>query len=155
LHIWPLGTPGLTDLSTNASCQLEKMENLAPKNPSVSTYTVGQGFAPRSEENRENRNACQMFGITVRFRGDAMLSTKVPCKFEVKVVAHQERSFATFSLRFPESGAESDFPVSPPIDDRKERCRGRLKRQLKRKAAWWPFRSLLCLPGCHANGEQY
>jgi hypothetical protein len=40
-----------------------------------------------------------MFGITVRFRSDAMLSTKVLDEFEVEVVAPQEHGFATFSLK--------------------------------------------------------
>ena len=79
----PLGTPGRTDLSTNWTCQLEKTENVALKGPSAATYTFRQRVAPRSEENRKNRNRCQMFGIRVRFLDEAMLSTKVLGEFEV------------------------------------------------------------------------
>jgi hypothetical protein len=84
LHIPPLGTPGRTDLSTNATCQLEKTENFASKRHRRTTDTVPQRFGPRPEENRKNRNMCQMFGIRVRFRDDAMLSTKVLGEFEVQ-----------------------------------------------------------------------
>jgi hypothetical protein len=38
-------------------------------------------------ENRKNRNTFQMFGITVRSRGEAMLSRKVTCEFEPEGVA--------------------------------------------------------------------
>ena len=84
LHIPRLGTPGRTELSTNGTCQPEKTENLASECPRRATYTVRQAAAPRSKENRKNRNMCQMFGIRVRFRDDAMLSTKVLGEFEVQ-----------------------------------------------------------------------
>ncbi len=51
--------------------------------------TVRRRVAPHSEENGKNRNTCQMFGISVRFRGDVMLSTKPAFKFEVEGVAPQ------------------------------------------------------------------
>jgi hypothetical protein len=55
--------------------------------PPRTTHTAPQRVTPRFEENRKSRNTCQMFGITVRFRADATLSTKVPREFEAELVA--------------------------------------------------------------------
>jgi len=63
------------------------------RGPSEAPCTGGQRVAPRSTENRKNRNTFQMFGIRVRFLDDAMLSTKVPCKLEVEVVAPGNHGF--------------------------------------------------------------
>jgi len=81
--------PSRTDLSTNGTCQLERTENLASKGTRRERYTVRQQVTRRIEEKAKNRNTCQMFGITVRFRGDAMLSTKPTFEFELEVVAPQ------------------------------------------------------------------
>jgi hypothetical protein len=109
LHIPRLGTPGRTELSTNGTCQPEKTENLASECPRRATYTVRQAAAPRSKENRKNRNAFQMFWITARFRGEAMLSTKVPFEFQREGLA-------------PRHGFEPRFTAPKaavlPLDDR-------------------------------------
>ena len=110
MQSWLVGTPTRTRLSTNGTCQLEKTENLASKGTRRARYAARQHFTPRIEEKAKNRNTCQMFGITVRFRGDAMLSTKVPCEFEANAVAPQECGFATFS---PSGGIGCNFSAQP------------------------------------------
>lgn len=85
------------------------MENFASKRHRRTTHTDRQRFAPCFEENRKNRNTCEMFGINGRFRDDAMLSTRVLGEFEVQGLA-------------PRHGFEPRFTAPKaavlPLDDR-------------------------------------
>jgi hypothetical protein len=60
---------------------------LALKSTWKALFVVRHHITSRAEEKAQNRNTLQMFGVTVGFRGDAMLSTKLPREFEAKVVA--------------------------------------------------------------------
>ena len=77
--------------------------------PRRAIYMVRQPVSPRSEERRKNYNMFEMFGMTVRFRGEATLSTKGACEFEMEVVA-------------PRHGFEPRFTAPKaavlPLDDR-------------------------------------
>ena len=82
-----LGTPNWTPLSTNATCQLEKVEKNAGTGTCGWLICIERWNSPVGLENGSTAKNSQNVGDKDDCASATMLSTKRPGKFETEVVA--------------------------------------------------------------------